>query len=1296
MTPPKRRALWALTRRDAWDRRWRDTQGVGETVGAVFGIMLLVFGLTGSLSAYRLWQVHQTLVHAASVALRSEEQQGCWTASTSQAVGTVAQGAGLNPHGVKVTQFTANTADYGQPVTVTLSYQTNIDYLFGGLSAWTEQASLSGSSFYVPATMTGSNGGCTAPSVTGGSGGSGGSGSSGSSGSTPPSGLQLTLATTTPEATQQSYTASGVLTGGGIDLPNTLVTLSDGSQTLGSATTNNAGQYSIAFTAPSAGSYTYTATADGATATQSITVAALKPAISSVTFSHWTKTGATITITGKNLGSTMPTLSTANGGGNNSQALALHYKGQSAGYQGNAWGLTYQSWSSSQVVVQYPGSWTAAGSGVGDTWPLNGGSLTVDVWAYGQETTDTVTVPANPLLACASNSGTIAVSSVSFSTGGDTLTSSTTVTVNGSNLPVLASCDPGQQSVTDGTDFPNFFFTDAPPKVVQQGNYNSAYSYFGSTQMPYSGMWGVTVLKSTASQLQFTMPKAGSGNGSLSGPWYFYMKPDGQTLSLTTPYIYEYPTGLLQQQNTPMVTPYAVYDSTKKEYKYLTVGTTAPTYTGGSQVVVTPYGGYDSNVYNTYVVTSQTKLASLTESSSTLSSFTYWNGNIGIPSNNWDDGSYTVPAEASHIYEIGLTEGLGSSYWIAKAGSQSVTFSQNVHVHTVLFSKQSPSSNTTPTGVDYVSSGPSGGYGIQYGAVMYQVPSNTLTLPGTFVTTMDKWVPEYHASANGQSTGTYDGVYLPNANTFSAGSAYEKYLAPSGTTMTTMTFSGYAYNGSPSLAQPTIWALVDSQGTITPQSVWSPSVSTGSTTSTNPVTLTLPGNTVGIEYGVTLHSGSWGANGWEMLLNTPQVTLSNQALASLGSLTTVTSGLVQGAPTIPIFDTGTTLAPGWTVSGGANLYSAGSNGQPASFGGWVNGQGATTTYHFTVLPGYDPKMAYGLAKGMYKNNSAPVVVALNGKTVATSNNVGGGGSTANNNETVWEQTLAPGSYTVSIQSNNYNVYGLWTNQPQGIVIPTASGTATPYAMPYISQVTVSPSSQQITVTGTDLPTQLTDVNGNPLTLPDTGNDNQWLFNDFTYGWSSGYRHTGYPNTYQTESSTQAKMIVDVGDPGTLKAGDHVNVTLYGNSLAHSGVWPAHAPFTWPTSSQSFSNPYPAPTISKVTVYPGTNKLVIQGSHLPARLTNGNGNPVTTPYNGTVNQWSFADNTGMEIGYAPNGNPSVTYESVSSTRMVVIWGQPGNAPSAGETTYIMTTHGQWVNPTVVTLPWPSQPTTFTVK
>ena len=108
MSTSRSRFLWPLLSRSAWTQRWHETEGLGETVGAVFGILLLVFGLTGSLSAFRLWQTHQALEHAASIALRSEEQQGCWTAQTSATVAQAAQGAGLNPQGVKVSAFTVS------------------------------------------------------------------------------------------------------------------------------------------------------------------------------------------------------------------------------------------------------------------------------------------------------------------------------------------------------------------------------------------------------------------------------------------------------------------------------------------------------------------------------------------------------------------------------------------------------------------------------------------------------------------------------------------------------------------------------------------------------------------------------------------------------------------------------------------------------------------------------------------------------------------------------------------------------------------------------------------------------------------------------------------------------------------------------------------------------------------------------------------------------------------------------------------------------------------------------------
>ena len=158
-----RRVVWMVCSRAAWDRRWHDTQGLGETVGAIGGLLILTFGLTGSLSAFRLWQTHQALEHVASVALRSEEQQGCWTAQTAATVAQAAQGAGLNPHGVTVVQNTRQSVDYGQPVQVTVQYTLRTDFLFGGLATWTEQATAAGSSFYVPDTMPG-YGNCTPPS----------------------------------------------------------------------------------------------------------------------------------------------------------------------------------------------------------------------------------------------------------------------------------------------------------------------------------------------------------------------------------------------------------------------------------------------------------------------------------------------------------------------------------------------------------------------------------------------------------------------------------------------------------------------------------------------------------------------------------------------------------------------------------------------------------------------------------------------------------------------------------------------------------------------------------------------------------------------------------------------------------------------------------------------------------------------------------------------------------------------------------------------------------------------------
>ena len=120
------------------------------------------------------------------------------------------------------------------------------------------------------------------------------------------------------------------------------------------------------------------------------------PSITNVGFSQWTQTGATITITGQNLGSSMPTLTAAPNGGHDSAALLVS-QGVNAGYRSaggssfDADGLHYLSWSSSQIVVEYPGNWPGGGSHDA----LQAGTpLTVTVWNRGLSAQVTVTPQA--------------------------------------------------------------------------------------------------------------------------------------------------------------------------------------------------------------------------------------------------------------------------------------------------------------------------------------------------------------------------------------------------------------------------------------------------------------------------------------------------------------------------------------------------------------------------------------------------------------------------------------------------------------------------------------------------------------------------------------------------------------------------------------------------------------------------------------------------------------------------------------------------------------------------------------
>ena len=152
--------------------------------------------------------------------------------------------------------------------------------------------------------------------------------------------------------------------------------------------------------------------------------------------------------------------------------------------------------------------------------------------------------------------------------------------------------------------------------------------------------------------------------------------------------------------------------------------------------------------------------------------------------------------------------------------------------------------------------------------------------------------------------------------------------------------------------------------------------------------------------------------------------------ASSQPLVVVPDTLVYGAPTIPIFTHGTTLASGWSATSPAISYAAGTQGGPKALGGWINGQNSVT-YTFRVISG-TPTIGYGLAQGAYQNN-APVHIQLNGTSVATiTSDVGPDGSTMSSNAVLWSRTLSPGVYRLTLSGSMFNIYGLWTNDPQGI------------------------------------------------------------------------------------------------------------------------------------------------------------------------------------------------------------------------------------------------------------------------
>lgn len=172
---------------------------------------------------------------------------------------------------------------------------------------------------------------------------------------------------------------------------------------------------------------------------------------------------------------------------------------------------------------------------------------------------------------------------------------------------------------------------------------------------------------------------------------------------------------------------------------------------------------------------------------------------------------------------------------------------------------------------------------------------------------------------------------------------------------------------------------------------------------------------------------------------------------------TLTSGSstdpsVTGTMQLPFFSTGTTLAPGWTLSGSAANYSnytAGSYGGSVAAGGWSNISGSgSASYQFTVPSGQTATLTYGIPAGGFQNND-PANISVNGQLVASVNrDIATVGSTTSSAQVLWSQTFSPGTYTITIASGasgvGINVYGLWTSNTN--ISAPSSTTNTPVSI----------------------------------------------------------------------------------------------------------------------------------------------------------------------------------------------------------------------------------------------------------
>lgn len=153
----------------SWVRAWLRPRGhpggLSSGTGAIGGLILFVTALTGGIGAVQIARVHAALAQAAQAAAQSEQQSGCWTDATTQAVYQTLKGAGLNPGTVAITADTGQSTAYGGAVTAGLATKVGVSVLGTSLMTVPIAAAANASSFWTPAGAGGSNPACTTPAT---------------------------------------------------------------------------------------------------------------------------------------------------------------------------------------------------------------------------------------------------------------------------------------------------------------------------------------------------------------------------------------------------------------------------------------------------------------------------------------------------------------------------------------------------------------------------------------------------------------------------------------------------------------------------------------------------------------------------------------------------------------------------------------------------------------------------------------------------------------------------------------------------------------------------------------------------------------------------------------------------------------------------------------------------------------------------------------------------------------------------------------------------------------------------